>query len=244
MNIALILAGGQGARMGSKLPKQFLLLEGKPVIIRSIEAFERHPDIGAICVVCGEPWSGRLKYQIEQAGFRKVCAVIPGGATRRESSFLGLEYLTRHYAGTDIVLIHDAARPLVTQRIISDNIACAARHQACTTVIPAQDTLLESLNQKTAHSVPDRSRFFAVQTPQTFRLDRIYQAHQRLPAKAEVTDDAGILTGQRFQVYLVPGEKTNLKITSPEDLSLAGLYLRLQETKPEEAEHTDESRWR
>ena len=165
MNIALILAGGQGARMGSKLPKQFLLLEGKPVIIRSIEAFERHPDIGAICVVCGEPWSGRLKYQIEQAGFRKVCAVIPGGATRRESSFLGLEYLTRHYAGTDIVLIHDAARPLVTQRIISDNIACAARHQACTTVIPAQDTLLESLNQKNGPFRPGPEPFFCRTNP-------------------------------------------------------------------------------
>lgn len=226
MNIALILAGGQGSRMGSKLPKQFLDLDGIPVILRSVSAFEHHPEIDAIGIVCGTIWADRLHSLLEQSGFQKICAVIPGGNTRRESSFLGLTELMRRFSAEDIVLIHDAARPLVSARIIHDCITAANQYHACTAVIPSQDTLLESENGCTALAVPDRSRLFAVQTPQAFRLGLIYDAHQQTPASAAVTDDAGLLIAQQTPVYLVDGEKRNLKITSPEDLLLAELYLK------------------
>lgn len=225
MNIALILAGGQGSRMGSKLPKQFLDLDGIPVILRSIAAFEHHPEIDAIAIVCGDVWAERLHTLLERSGFQKICAVIPGGSTRRESSFLGLTELTHRFSAEDIVLIHDAARPLVSARIIHDCITAARQYHACTAVIPSQDTLLESADKQTALAVPDRSRLFAVQTPQAFRLGLIHDAHQRTDDSAAVTDDAGLLLAQQIPVHLVEGEKRNLKITSPEDLLLAELYL-------------------
>ncbi len=225
MNIALILAGGNGSRMGQPTPKQFLSLCGKPVLMRTVEAFVFHPEIDAVCLVSGEEWSGRVKYLTE--GYDKICGVTDGGRTRRESAFRGLTFLMERYSPDDIVLIHDAARPLVSARVISDSIRCLTRGEwkACTAAIPVQDTVLESGDGQSVTSVLERNRLFAVQTPQTFRLGTIYEGHRTLPPEREVTDDAGILTSQGIPVGLVAGEKRNLKITSPEDMAVAECYL-------------------
>lgn len=226
MNIGLILAGGSGVRMGAEMPKQFLPLEGRQIILRAIDAFHRHPDVDSICVVCGEEWSGRLKYLLEQEGYEKICGVVDGGQSRRDSSFRGLTFLMQHFSPDDVVLIHDAARPLVSGELITESIRCARRFHACTAAIPLQDTALESADGRNAGHIPDRQRLYAVQTPQTFRLGTIYDAHRRFPAERDATDDAGILIAQGANVKLVPGEKRNLKITSPEDLEIAAVFLR------------------
>ncbi len=226
MNIALILAGGSGSRMGAETPKQFLPLEGRQILLRVLDVFQAHPEIGQICVVSGEEWSGRLKYLMEQEGYGKVCGVVDGGQTRRESSFRGLSFLMERFSPDDIVLIHDAARPLVSGELISESIRCARRFHACTAAIPLQDTVLESSDGRNTGHIPDRKRLYAVQTPQAFRLGTIFEGHRRFPAGREVTDDAGILAAQGINVKLVPGEKRNLKITSPEDMLIAAALLK------------------
>lgn len=225
MNVALILAGGNGTRMGSATPKQFLPLAGKPLILHALAAFEQHPQIHGIVIVSGEDWSGRVKYLVEQAGMKKVKAVVSGGATRRESSFRGLSALRETYSDQDIVLIHDAARPLVSGALISRCITATETHGACTAAIPARDTILVSVDGKTTERIPDRNTLYAVQTPQAFRLGAIYEAHRSYPAKLEATDDAGILVAQGHRVGIAEGEVRNLKVTSVEDLVTAEALL-------------------
>lgn len=218
--------------MGGGIPKQFLPLDGRAIILRTMGIFHQHEGIDQICVVCGEEWSGRLKYLIEQENLHKVCSVVDGGKDRRESAFRGLSALMEQFSPEDTVLIHDAARPLVSHRMISDSIACAKRFHACTAVLPVEDTILDSGDGRNASKVPERARLYTVQTPQGFRLGTIYEAHKRLPESVVVTDDAGILVAQGTNVKLVRGEKRNLKITSPEDIAIAESYLKMEKEMP------------
>ncbi len=179
-NIALILAGGTGSRIGGKIPKQFLpLSNNKEIIIMSIDTFANHKQIDKILVVCHKEYLNILGYLIQTQHYKTPIAVIAGGETRQESSLMGLCKLKKECCSDDIVLIHDAARPFVTEQMIGDNIASAQQNSACTTVIPMQDTLLISDDGDTALSIPDRSKMYAVQTPQTFRLSVILEAHRK-----------------------------------------------------------------
>ena len=156
MNIALILAGGSGSRMGAETPKQFLPLEGRQILLRVLDVFQAHPEIGQICVVSGEEWSGRLKYLMEQEGYGKVCGVVDGGQTRRESSFRGLSFLMERFSPDDIVLIHDAARPLVSGELISESIRCARRFHACTAAIAAVTDGTPGISRIGSGSIPSK----------------------------------------------------------------------------------------
>ena len=141
MNIAVILAGGKGVRMGTERPKQFLEIDGTPVIVTTAKIFEEHPGIDAIYIICLKEHCIFLRDLLKKYGFKKVKDILPGGETRQASSFIAVDYLYRLHAPGDIVLIHDAARPGVDSRIISENIAAAEKNGACNTVIPSQDTI-------------------------------------------------------------------------------------------------------
>ncbi len=225
MNIALILAGGSGTRLGGSLPKQYQELAGKPVLVRTISAFQQQDEIDEIHLVCAKNWVAPVKMLVQKYALEKVVQVITGGADRRESCFRGLSSLMKQHSPEDIVLIHDGARPLVSSRIITDCIAAAQKWPASTTAIPVQDTILDSEEGEWISSVPERSRLYAVQTPQTFRLGVIYQGHLAFPPDSPVTDDAGILAAQGISVHLVEGDKRNLKLTTQEDLEIARIFL-------------------
>jgi len=212
--------------MGGEIPKQFMPLAGRELLLRSVDAFERHPGIEKLLLVCPEAWLERTEALLAGEGFTKVCGVIRGGRTRRESSYLGLSWLSERFSPEDTVLIHDAARPLVSGAVLSACIGGARRFSACTAAVPVQDTILDSADGENAGYTLDRSRLFSVQTPQAFRLGVILSAHKRCPEDARVTDDAGILLSQGTAVRLVPGEKRNLKITSPEDMAFAEWLLK------------------
>lgn len=235
MNIALILAGGQGARMGSDVPKQFLPLYGKPVIMYSMTAFQNHPMIDEIYIVCQSDWVDRMNVLFNsEYGLTKLKKIIAGGETRKQSSYNGLVEIERCHSQDDVILIHDSARPLITERIITDNITSVLSHDASATVIPSTDTILMSLDGEMVLSGPPRSTLFSAQTPQSFKLGLILSAHRSFDiltlgtenSQMEITDDAGLLLNQDIPVKLVLGDKKNIKITTQEDIAIVSSYLK------------------
>ena len=179
MNIAVILAAGSGTRMGNaSAPKQFLTIYNKPIVVHTIEQFEMHFDIDEIVVVTKKDYMEEMKVWIRQYDLSKVHHVVEGGDSRQKSVFNGLSVVKTFAQDNDIVLIHDSARPLVNARIISDNIEGALRYGAVDTVVPSADTIIHSMNGEKINDVPVRKELFLGQTPQSFRFDVIWNAHE------------------------------------------------------------------
>ncbi len=222
MNIALVLAGGKGTRMGSSLPKQYIECENKPILIHTLEVFSKHKEIDAICVICPKENIEFTRSLISHHNVSKIKWVLSGGETRRASSFVGVSAIINECHGDDIILIHDAARPNISDRIISDNICIAKKYGACETVIPSQDTIAVSDDGKCITAIPDRSKLYNVQTPQSFKASVIYDAHVAFMKSKddEVTDDAALVLKNGGEVYIVEGDKMNIKITTQEDLRI------------------------
>ncbi len=237
MNYALILAGGVGSRMGADVPKQFIEVGGKPIIIHSLERFAAHSDIDSIFVVCIEEWQPLLEKQIAEFGLSKVTKILPQGRDRRESSYIGIKAIAEdaEIRGASlkdsVVLIHDAARPLVTAEIISENIADAKRYGACETVCKMADTVIKSEDgfTRAITDIVPRESLFRVQTPQSFTLDVILSAHEnyiKILAECEqlgdnapeITDDAGLVLLLGKEVKLTDGSSLNIKLTTREDI--------------------------
>lgn len=224
MNIALILAGGSGTRMGINIPKQLLLLEGKPIVFHSLEAFNSHPLIDAIFVVCSSELVSTFQSFI--VDFTKLKGIVIGGATRKSSCFNGLLEIKKHFEDDDIVLIHDAARPLISETIITNNIIAVKQFNACTTVIPVTDTILHSSDGKQIDSVLDRNCLYQAQTPQSFRLSLILSAHEG--SSDDITDDTSLILAKNIPVEYVLGNKKNMKLTTIDDINMLTAFI----TKP------------
>lgn len=222
MNIALILAGGKGTRMGSSVPKQYIEYKNKPIIVHTLEAFANHPQIDKVCVICPTDSIEYMRELVTKYCIPKVAWIEPGGASRRESSYIGVSRLAQEFNENPVVLIHDGARPNVSERIITENISAAAKFGACETVIPSQDTIAVSEDGIRITGIPERKKMYNVQTPQSFRLDLILKAHEVWIEKGgeDATDDASLLLSSGHDVYIVNGEKNNLKITTGEDLRI------------------------
>ncbi|MBP5665981.1 MAG: 2-C-methyl-D-erythritol 4-phosphate cytidylyltransferase [Clostridia bacterium] len=228
MNFAICLAGGTGSRMGAKRPKQFLTAGGKPIIVHTLSVFEECAQIDGIVVVCVPDWCEYCRKLLEKYGFTKVISVVPGGETRAESSaagvaeveaFLEVRGVTGEKRKRHTVLIHDAARPFITGKIVRDNIKAAKKEGACETVIPVTDTVVAGTDGFADKIVP-RQGLFRAQTPQSFRLDVISDAFAKYDPErdGQVTDDAEIVLRAGGKVVFVEGSVKNVKITSPEDL--------------------------
>ncbi|MBO4362982.1 MAG: 2-C-methyl-D-erythritol 4-phosphate cytidylyltransferase [Clostridia bacterium] len=228
MNFAICLAGGTGSRMGAKKPKQFLTAGGKPIIVHTLSVFEECAQIDGIVVVCVPDWCEYCRKLLEKYGFTKVISVVPGGETRAESSaagvaeveaFLEVRGVTGEKRKRHTVLIHDAARPFITGKIVRDNIKAAKKEGACETVIPVTDTVVAGTDGFADKIVP-RQGLFRAQTPQSFRLDVISDAFAKYDPErdGQVTDDAEIVLRAGGKVVFVEGSVKNVKITSPEDL--------------------------
>lgn len=231
MNIALILAAGTGSRMGNtEKPKQFLLLYGKPLMIHTIEAFENHSDIDAIVISTNKEYIDQVMVWCKQYDLSKVRAVISGGETRQQSVFNGLKEIKKIIKSEDdIVVIHDAARPLISYKIISDNIEGCKKYHAVDTVIKASDTIVRSTDSSTIGDIPNRNELYQGQTPQSFIFSLIYNAHLKsLNGEIEnVTDDAKLVIETGHPVHLVEGSKQNFKITTFDDLMILKALLKV-----------------
>lgn len=223
-NIAIILAGGCGTRLkNSNIPKQYIAVSGKPVIVHTLEAFQRHAEIDAIAVVCGEGYIDHMLRLKSDFGLDKVKSVIRGGDTRQESSYKGLDSLRGIAYSDSIAIIHDAARPLVSQSTISGNITYAKAYGGATTAVSSADTMLRSYNTVTAAEILHRDGLYCVQTPQSFIFSNILKAHEAaLKDNAlDFTDDGGLYMKYiNTSLSIVKGSSLNFKITTDEDLKL------------------------
>ena len=231
MIFAAILAGGIGSRMGgTDTPKQFLTLGNKPVIIHTIEKFVINENIDKTIVLTPKNFINHTNNLIEQyIGENDDIIVIEGGETRNDTLMNSINYIDDNFGIDDdsIILTHDSVRPFVTHRIIEDNIEAARRYGACDTVIPATDTIVESVNGTTIESIPVRDYYYQGQTPQSFNIKKLFNLINSLTeAEANIlTDACKIFTLKDEDVHLVNGEVTNIKITYPYDLKLANTIL-------------------
>lgn len=217
-NIGVILAGGTGNRLGASIPKQFLKLGDRRVIEYAVDAFEKHPGIQEITIVVHRDWKILVHELTEKNGWKKVLHILDGGNERYESSLAAI----REYSGKDVNLIlHDAVRPFLSQRILSDICEALLKYGAIDVTVPCTDTIVEVAGNCLA-SIPDRSKLNRGQTPQAFHIDVIQDAYDRAlkdPA-FKTSDDCGVVCRYLpdVPVYIVRGEERNMKITYPEDL--------------------------
>jgi 2-C-methyl-D-erythritol 4-phosphate cytidylyltransferase len=225
MNIALILASGTGSRIKSRVPKQYIKVKGKPVLVYTMEAFQNNPLVDKIYIVANKDYIKDIEAYAVEYGIEKFVKVIQGGQTRHESSFLGLSGLKRDGARQDdIVLIHDAARAFISQDIITNNIKACEQFDAVNTAIDVTDTIFVSTNKDVIGKTLDRSTLMASQTPQTFKFDLIYESHKKNQDKV-VTDDAQIARMNNHPIHIVQGNENNFKITTKQDLDLFKLMV-------------------
>ena len=222
---AMVLAAGSGKRMQSAVHKQYLMLAGKPVLYYALKAFEESSVSDIILVVgAGEDIYCRESI-IEKYGISKVRQIVEGGKERYDSVYEGLKAAR----GTDYVLIHDGARPLVTEEIIKRSMETVRTYEACVVGMPVKDTIKIVGENGFAEGTPDRNRLWQIQTPQSFRYEMILDAYEKIIAQGNktATDDAMVLEWASLKrVKVVEGSYQNIKITTPEDLLTAEAYLK------------------
>lgn len=240
MNIAFIFAGGTGQRMNtSSTPKQFLDLQGKPVIIRTLEIFERHSDIDAIVVVMLESWIPRFEMLSKRHWISKLAAVIPGGKDGQASIRNGILEIERRYSSNDIVLIHDGVRPLISPETISQCIKCAKKHGNAITVVPLTETVVHCTANKKADAmkitdIVERSSAFIARAPQCFKVGDIAAAHHKSVKdglQSAFIDSASLMRYYGHTLHTVLGAPENIKITTPSDYHIANALWRANENK-------------
>lgn len=229
-NYAVIVAGGTGSRMGNvNRPKQFIEVYGKPIIAYTLETFSLHADIDKIIVVTLKEWLDDVKALVRKFELSKVGAVIIGGDTRQQSVYEAITYMKDFAKPDDIIVVHDAVRPLVSQKIISQNIEMARQHGAVDTVVPSADTIVRSVDSEQISDIPNRDHYFIGQTPQSFHYSILRAAHENVlndPSFA-TTDDCRLVLHMGHPVKLTQGDKLNFKITTFEDLTLFKALLKL-----------------
>lgn len=235
-NVAVIFAGGTGKRMGiDDIPKQFLEIAGKPIIIHTIEKFDNHPEIDGIVVVCVSNWIGYLKEILNKYEINKVKSIVEGGATGQDSIYNGLIEAEKFYSSDDTVLIHDGVRPLIDEDLISRNIKDTALHGNSITATICNETFILSRNGVDIDNVPVRRHSYNAQAPQAFRLGEIIEAHEQIrkvnPDYEDIPDSCTLFINAGKPVFITEGVRGNVKITNPIDTYIFEAWLKFKENR-------------
>lgn len=219
MNVALIFAGGTGQRMNSRSkPKQFLQLHGKPILIHTLEYFEFHPMIDAICIVCLAGWEDELKFNLKQYGINKVRWITCGGSTGHESIYNGLKAIEKDCKDDDIILIHDGVRPLISEDLITKNIECVLKFGNSITVEKAAETIISINEEDEVLSVPNREIMRTAKAPQCFHYKDIMEVHQRAQDdNFHSIDSCHLMNHYGRKLHIVESTPYNIKIATPSD---------------------------
>ena len=221
-NVGLLIAGGSGNRMHQDIPKQFITVNERPVIVYTLEAFENHPEIDAIAVVCIEGWEQVLWAYAKQFNITKLKYIVPGGKNGQDSIRNGVMELEKHFNADDLVLIHDAIRPMVSAEIISDNIRVARKYGNAITVIPCAEAMMQTEDGVVSVGSYPRDRLKRTQTPQAFKIGDICDLHRRA-LEAGITNSVASCTlkiEMGEQVYFSAGSEKNIKLTTVEDIDI------------------------
>lgn len=227
MVIAAVLAGGVGRRMGNGgMPKQFMEIGGKPIIITTLEKFCACESVDAVVTAAPSEWVDATKDMIAEYGLDTGKILVTAGGKERNDSLINVIDLIDEKYGVDddtVLLTHDAVRPFVTQRIIDENIDLALKGFVCDTVVPSTDTIVMSEDGETASEIPDRSKLYRTQTPQTFPAALFRKFYQEADdeKKSRMTDAIGVFLDAGVPVKLVRGEEFNIKVTYPSDIAIA-----------------------
>lgn len=219
MNIALIFAGGTGQRMNSRSkPKQFLELYGRPILIHTLEYFEEHSEIDAICIVCLTGWQKELNYLLAKYGIEKVKWIVDGGNTGHDSIYNGLKAIKGYCSDDDIVLIHDGVRPLITEELVTNCIEAVKQHGNAITVENATESVVELDKDGKIINVPNRANMRIAKAPQGFYFKDIYEAHKKAERDGfKSIDSAHLMNYYGNELYTIDSTPYNIKIATPSD---------------------------
>lgn len=232
-NIAVIFAGGTGIRMNTvSRPKQFLELNGKPIIIYTLELFDNHSEIDGIVVVCIKEWIPFLQKQLKKFEINKVIEIVPGGASGLESIYNGLVAAEKHYGDDTLVLIHDGVRPLIKEQTITDNIHTAQEKGNCITCINATETFVVK-KEDGSLEIPNRANSLLARAPQTFVLRDILAAHRQAQAEGrnDFIDSCTLMSYYGHKMNLILGPVENIKITTPTDYFIFRAMVEVHENQ-------------
>ena len=235
-NIAVIFAGGSGSRMNTvSRPKQFLELNGKPVIIYTLELFDNHPDIDAICIACIESWIPFLKKMLRKFEINKVVDIVPGGETGQDSIYNGLcsaDKWAKLQGDEAAVLIHDGVRPLITQQTITDNIQTVREKGNCITCVPATETFVVTQDDWTLQ-IPSRKDSLIARAPQSFLLKDVLGAHEKARSenRHDFIDSCTMMSHYGHHLNTIIGPMENIKITTPSDFFIFRAMVQVHENQ-------------
>lgn len=221
MTVALILSGGSGVRLGADIPKQYIEVNDRPIISYCIERLSRHGEIGAIQIVAAQEWHDLIWSCLETYDVNsKFRGFSPPGENRQLSIYHGLADIREYAEDSDVVLIHDAARPLLSEQMITDCAAAMEGHDGVMPVLPMKDTVYRSVDGKTVSELLERTEIYAGQAPEAFRIGLYYEANRRLCPdqirQINGSTEPAIMAG--MNIAMIPGDEGNLKITTPGDL--------------------------
>lgn len=222
MNIALLTAAGNGTRMHQDIPKQFIHVDNKPVIIYTMEAFQKHPSIDAIVVVTLDSWSEVIWAYAKQFNITKLKWVVAGGETGQESIRNGLNKIAEEASENDVVMVHDGNRPLISSEIISDSLATYAKYGSAVAVIPCTEVVFESDDGISSVVSTPRERLFRTQTPHTYKIGELLDAHKKAEEQGITSTAASCMLMKELGrlTYFSKGSEENLKITTLDDLKI------------------------
>ena len=222
---AIVLAAGEGKRMGSGIPKQYMLIKSRPLVYYALKAFEESA-VDEVILVTGEDEIDYCKeYIVDRYHFNKVTKIVPGGWERYASVYFGLEAIE----DADYVLIHDGARPMINAELVQKCIYYVKKYRACVVGMPSKDTIKVVDQENYAVRTPERKTLWQVQTPQCFEFDLVKKAYEKMMENddGKATDDAMVVEQETgTKILLVEGSYQNIKITTPEDLAIAEAFLR------------------
>lgn len=220
--IAILTAAGTGTRMHQNIPKQFLHVENKPIIIYTLEAFQNHPSIDEICVVILEGWEQIILAYAKQFNITKLKYVVNGGATGQESIYNGIEAVKKDHSNDDIVMIHDGNRPMVSSEIITDSLVKQKLYGSAVAVIPCTEVVFVSKDGNSSGKSIMREELWRTQTPHTYFLGDIYDAHQEAKAKGitNMAASCSLMEALGRKSYFSKGSEKNLKITTVDDIEI------------------------
>ena len=222
MNIALIIAGGSGQRMQSEIPKQFINVYDKPVLIYTLEAFQKHPEIDAIGLVCIDGWHETVWAYARQYHITKLKHIVSGGKTGQESICNGIMELAKHYGETDLISIHDAIRPMVSAHIISENLAVCRQYGGAITAISCAEAMFFTEDKSASTQAVDRDKLMRTQTPQCYPLGKLVWAHQEAKKRGIPNSVATctLMCELGETIHFSAGSERNVKLTTQDDLDI------------------------